>query len=462
VSQRIAIRGAVRELWEAYERLDPPKHALVEGPAGTGKTFGILLLIRRLCERHPGIRVLLNRKTRVSMSESTLKTWEEVLGPEHPAQRERRATRALRKEWRFPNGSVVVAGGMNNTASWFGSEYDLIYVNEAIELTEQEFESLFRSQRGRSGWPMRRAIILDTNPEADTHWLNLRASDPAAKMRRLYSRLGDNPAFASPAGELTQDGVDFLEGVTLLTGVMRERMLLGRWVAAEGICLDRFDRARHWIDREHAPVKFRQFVAGMDFGWRYPSAGTLQLYGVTGDQTAYLLAEHYQGDKSPAWWADRVRNWHERFGLSWVAADAAEPKIIDLINTELRRHDEPTGRLVRPAIKDVKAGVYLLNQLFDQDRLYLCRDSLVRPDERLRQLRRPLQVVDEIGSYVWETTRENRPVDERPDPGCIDHGIDAMRYMAMELYRRGYPTPAGVPKRAGSAAAAGIGGPRAA
>ena len=61
--------------------------ALLEGPAGTGKTRAVLEYVNYLCEQYPGIRVLLFRKTRNSMSESVLVTWEEkVLWDGHPAK----------------------------------------------------------------------------------------------------------------------------------------------------------------------------------------------------------------------------------------------------------------------------------------------------------------------------------------------------------------------------------------
>ena len=84
---------------------------LIEGPAGTGKTRAVLEYVNYLCEEYPGIRVLLYRKTRTSMSESVLVTWEEkVLWEGHPA-RVGDAQRNTRQHYKYPNGSHVVVGG---------------------------------------------------------------------------------------------------------------------------------------------------------------------------------------------------------------------------------------------------------------------------------------------------------------------------------------------------------------
>ena len=75
-------RGAAAELFR-----NKAPEVLIEGPAGTGKTRAVLEYVNWLCESYPGIRVLLFRKTRTSMSESVLVTWEEkVLWDGHPAR----------------------------------------------------------------------------------------------------------------------------------------------------------------------------------------------------------------------------------------------------------------------------------------------------------------------------------------------------------------------------------------
>jgi phage terminase large subunit len=74
--------GAARDLFLCR---DP--EVLIEGPAGTGKTRAVLEYVNYLCENNDNIRVLMFRKTRASMTESVLVTYEdEVLWPGHPAR----------------------------------------------------------------------------------------------------------------------------------------------------------------------------------------------------------------------------------------------------------------------------------------------------------------------------------------------------------------------------------------
>ena len=96
--------GAARELWSLQ-----PNELLLEGPAGTGKTRALLEWVNYLCEKYAGIRVLMLRQTRESLTESVLVEWEsEVLWPGHPAIHGS-SSRNTRQNYHYPNGSHAPA-----------------------------------------------------------------------------------------------------------------------------------------------------------------------------------------------------------------------------------------------------------------------------------------------------------------------------------------------------------------
>ena len=64
-------RGACEELFYCCEPA-----VLLEGPAGTGKSRAVLEKVKYLCQSYRDLRILLVRKTRESMSETVLATWE--------------------------------------------------------------------------------------------------------------------------------------------------------------------------------------------------------------------------------------------------------------------------------------------------------------------------------------------------------------------------------------------------
>ena len=87
------------------------KEILVQGGAGTGKTYCILQLIHALCLRYPGCRVLILRKTLKSLTASALTTFrEKVLNPAEPIQFFG-GSPAEPASFRYQNGSPNIFGG---------------------------------------------------------------------------------------------------------------------------------------------------------------------------------------------------------------------------------------------------------------------------------------------------------------------------------------------------------------
>src|SRR6185503_18079309 len=100
------------EAWGAADELMDctAPEVLLDGPAGTGKSRGVGEYILQFLQNHKGCRVAAIRKTRVSMTQSWLVTWEtKVLGDRLDERYlyESLASgpgRANRDHYRFKNG----------------------------------------------------------------------------------------------------------------------------------------------------------------------------------------------------------------------------------------------------------------------------------------------------------------------------------------------------------------------
>ncbi|GAG05846.1 unnamed protein product, partial [marine sediment metagenome] len=68
--------GAAKDLFYFQGR-----EVLIEGPAGTGKSRAIWEKLYAVAYKYPGCRILVVRKTRESMTESVLVTWEDKVLP---------------------------------------------------------------------------------------------------------------------------------------------------------------------------------------------------------------------------------------------------------------------------------------------------------------------------------------------------------------------------------------------
>ena len=60
------------------------------------------------------------------------------------------------------------------------TEYDMIYVQEATELTEDDWEAL--TTRLRNGRAPIQQLIADCNPAEPTHWLKARCDSGQTRM----------------------------------------------------------------------------------------------------------------------------------------------------------------------------------------------------------------------------------------------------------------------------------------
>ena len=249
--ERYNPEGSLRALFTA---LDP--EILVDGPAGTGKTYAVCHLIHAACLEFPGVRVLMCRKTLTSLTASALVTFQEKVQP--AAAEFFGGSSAEPASFRYDNGSRIVVGGMDNPSKILSSEYDLIYVNEATELTEEDWETL--TTRLRNGVLKHPRIIGDCNPTYDRHWLLQRVLRGAT--RRIRSTHADNPS-------LTED---YLAQLATLTGSRHQRLYLGEWVGMENAIYAEAMKQEYLTEIPERIGWSGRAWGGMDFGRVHYSA----------------------------------------------------------------------------------------------------------------------------------------------------------------------------------------------
>src|SRR5215510_938058 len=224
---------------------------LLAGAAGTGKSRCLLELMHLRASKYPGSRHLITRKTRASLSESGLVTFEEKVLP--PTSRSKgNSKRRYRQVYEYPNGSEIVVAGMDNPDRIMSTEFDTVFVQEATELTETDWENL--TTRLRNFVLPYQQLTADCNPGSPSHWLKVRADRGVVLL--LPSVHEDNPTlFNRASGEWTEAGRAYhLAKLENLTGVRRLRLLKGLWAMAEGMVYsDVWTPAIHLIDRFEIP-----------------------------------------------------------------------------------------------------------------------------------------------------------------------------------------------------------------
>lgn len=411
---------------------------LMAGPAGTGKSRACLEKVHLLALANPESRALLLRKTQKSLASTGLVTFRQKVAKEGIANGVLKWFGGSTEQpagYRYANGSFVAVGGLDDPDKIMSSEYDAIYVQEATDVTEDDWEAC--TSRLRNGVISFQQLMADCNPAQSTHWLNVRCHNGQTVM--LHSRHEDNPLYFDDHGVITDAGRQYIEGVLdKLTGVRYLRLRKGIWAAAEGLVYDEFDPATHLVDRLPAGAESWTRWWSIDFGYSNPFV--LQCWAEDPDGRLWLYREIYMTRRLVEDHVKTIRKivcpngiWNEPKPRAIVCDHNAEDR------ATFERH---MGLMTMPARKAPTAAQKQLVALQEtqtrfkpagdgKPRLLLVRDALVERDQALVDAKLPTCTAEEITGYVWPSgvkpDQREHPVKEN------DHGCDAMRYIVGQV-----------------------------
>lgn len=419
---------------------------LYAGPAGTGKSKCLLEKLHAVALKYPGMRGLIVRKTLASLGSTALVTYEEHVAKEHLANGEVSWFGGSAKEaacYRYKNGSRIVVGGMDKSMKIMSSEYDIVYVQEATELTEEDWEAI--TTRLRNGKVPYQQIIADANPDVPTHWLKMRCD--TGKTHYIRSRHEDNPILFEQnpdgtTGGLTEVGKNYIAKLDALTGVRYQRLRKGIWCAAEGLVYEEFDPNIHVHKRiAEPPVSWTRYVT-VDFGYTNPMV--VQFWAVDEDGRLWLYRELYATKTTVEDMAPKIK---EAMNLK----KAPRPRMIICDHDAegravLEKHLGMSTKAAKKSVEDGIQAVKMRMRVSEADgkpRIFLCQDAVIKKDQDLLDRKKPTSTLEEVVGYIWDrgTTKaqlDGKPPKEQPVKED-DHGMDAMRYMVAELDLRARP-----------------------
>lgn len=405
------------------------RELLYSGAFGAGKS-------RVLCEKglflslaYPGNVGAILRKTLISLRKTTLITWDRYVCPPELVKSFNQETMTTT----LVNGSIIFWLGLDDEQKIGSLEAGWIGIDEAIELTEDDYIMLLgrlrlTSLKPSSGLQTKlpfRQIMSATNPSSDAHWLYKRAYTDK-KMRVLESNSLDN--IHTPQ--------DYKDSLKAFTGVYYDRFVLGKWVGAAGIVYDNFDTSQHLIDKFTIPNDWTRYRA-IDFGFSNPFVCLWVAIhpNIDKDQTCtcpavnhtpgtmYVYREIYMSQRTIEQHARDIvylslgENIKATFS-DWAAGDRAT----------LELNGVPTYK----ADKSISAGIQSVYSSIGQNRLYIMRNILVEHDLNI-PTGRPHCTADEIGLYRYADPSK-RLGNIREEPIDKDnHGMDALRYLIHTL-----------------------------
>lgn len=459
--------GQCREIFA-----DRSSELLVSGPAGTGKSRACLEKVHAVCLATPNVRALIVRKTRESLSSTALVTYREYVAKEAIASGEvifYGGSGEHAAQYRYGNGSTITIGGLDKPMKVMSSEYDICYIQEATEVTIEDWEAI--TTRLRNGVISFQQLLADCNPGPPTHWLKQRSDE--GKTSLIITTHRDNPVLFNPeTGEETERGRAYLATLERLTGHRKQRLLYGLWVAADGVVYENWDAQKHICDPFPVPADWPRFW-GIDFGYRNPMVvgmwaqepSTGRLYCYREYYRSKMLVEHFAkwvlDDVAPQIWtcddcelpltgadehcglcgtarpdlATIPRRWSERQPRKILVDHDAE----DYMTWQLH-----TGLRTTPAHKDVLEGIQavedrLLPMADGKPGLMFMRGCERYRDHELAERGKPVSTVQEFPGYTWAPPPQTSTISPTADrtrelPGKEnDHGLDETRYVVAHF-----------------------------
>lgn len=393
---------------------------LIAGPAGTGKSMSCLHKVHLCMSKYPGAKAFFSRKTRKSMTDSCMATFDRhVIKPPDKVRFHKQDQHYI-----YPNGSIIAVVGMDDPEKIKSTDWDMGYAQEVTELTENDWEICTTRLRN---WEMPyQQMISDCNPDKPTHWMKRRCDTGLTKM--ILSTHKDNPRLWHPYEQRwTTEGLQYLAKLQRLTGVRLKRLYQGQWVAAEGVVYENWNSDIHIVNLNDIPEGWESWTHywTIDFGFNHPfvwqdwveDPGTGALYRVREIYQTRTLVE------------DHARDIMELTSNLYIPrAIICDHDLEDRATFE--RH---TGYLTLPAYKAIQQGVQAVQARLRLDwkegrpGLYLVRDALVRQDRALVESGKPCCTEEEFDGYVWDE-KISRLVNSKKDELPIDkdnHGMDA-------------------------------------
>ncbi len=403
-------------VWEPFAWQEDPFDdrapiILFTGSAGGGKSHLAAHKIHAFLAANSGATGLMLRKAREFASKSIVPFMNHTVLKDNS----RVAFKKADSRFIYDNGSVLHWGGMKDdmqrealrSIGQAGS-VDVVWLEEANAFTWLDFQEILARMRGTAG--DYRQVILTTNPDAPTHWINEKLIlGGLAKV--YYSGAVDNPALPD----------EYRKTLDMLTGVMHDRLVKGLWVMAEGVIYDNFAPEHNVTEAvEYDPT--REVIWGVDDGYAAgdgPGSANyhprvILLGQITAQGGIDIFNEYYATTELSERSVDNV------LALPYREPDMA---YVDSAAAELKGRIWERGIYSIGATHKVQEGIKNLRRLIcDGQDVRLLR---IHPD--------CVNLIRELQSYRYDDNSKVATVGEQKAKKVDDHGPDCLRYMTWHL-----------------------------
>lgn len=290
------------------------KYIAYGGARGGGKSWSVRTKATLLACRYPGIRILIMRRTYPELQANHIEIMKADLTPAFGRYNQ------TEKQLTFRSGSIIKFMYCKNDADLNniqGHEYDVIFIDEATNMTEKQLRAITACCRGVNDFP--KHVYFTMNPGGPGHGFIKRLFID----RRFNDR--ENPdeytfiqALVDDNTALMEAQPDYVAQLEALPGKLREAWRFGRWDVFEGQVFAEFvDASEHYNDRvqTHVIKPFKipdSWKIYRGFDWGYAKPFSVGWYAIDHDNVMYRFREMYgctgEADRGVEWTVQRVAN----------------------------------------------------------------------------------------------------------------------------------------------------------
>ena len=406
------------------------KNVAFGGARGGGKSWAVRTKAKLAALKYPGIKILIVRKTYPELIANHIDTMR--------AECFKIAKyNSTNRKFTFFNSSTIKFDYCQNDGDlshFQGTEYDLIFIDEATNLTEHQIKVIKATLRSVNRFPKR--LYLTCNPGGPGH----------AYIKRVFIdkkfKSGENPDEYEFIQSLVTDNKvlmevqpDYIEQLEELPEKLKQGWLYGRWDIFEGQVFEEFtDDPEHYIDRQwtHVVEPFEipsWWPIYRGFDWGYAKPFSVGWYAFDDEGVCYRIKEFYGCSKE------------ENTGLKWDIATVAR-KIHEIETNDRMLKDRQIIGIADPAIFAENGGAAISDTMAEHQVYFNKADN-----ERLAgkmQCHYRL-AFDENGHsmfYVFNTCKEfirtipaliySETKVEDVNTDMEDHIYDEWRYVMMQ------------------------------
>lgn len=400
------------------------KYIAYGGARGGGKSWAARTKAVLLALNYEGIQILLLRRTLPELRENHAIPLQKLL--KGVAQWKEQS-----KEFIFPRGSRIVLGYCateSDVLQYQGQAYDVIFLEEATQFTEFQFQTLTESNRssGLCKEPFNPRMYFTCNPGGVGHqWVKRLFID---REYRNKERPEDYAFIKSLVYEnkfLMENSPDYVRVLENLPEDRRKAMLYGDWDIFEGQYFSEFSRDVHVCDPFPIPSHWRRYFV-MDYGF---DMAAFYLIAIDEQNRAWVEREFCQGKDNggePLIISEAALKVQEMTGGLKISAYLAPP---DLWNAR-----QESAR----SVADIFAehGIYLTKTGNDRIDGWMAVKEWLKPFDdvdgrktaRLQIFANCTALIKHLPMLQYD---EKKPSDAATEPHDITHSPDALRYFCV-------------------------------